>query len=92
MNTDQPGDGVSLYIPGEGRFILSLAAIPGAIETKVQLNRVSFESNGRNYILVSGTPISRTGNIWVLHEAAYKPSPSAEPGPSIGAGPVNKLR
>ena len=91
-HADQPGDGVSLYFPGEGRFIFSLAPITGAIETKVQLNRVSFESNGQNYILVSGTPISRTGNIWVLHEAAYKPSPGAEIVSSIGAGPVNKLR
>lgn len=89
---DQPGEGVSLYIPREGRFILSLEPIADAIKTEVQLNRVSFESNGQSYILVSGTPISRTGNIWVLHEATYKPSPGAEPGPSIGAGPVNKLR
>lgn len=91
-DADQPGDGVFLYIPGEGRFVLSLTPIEGAIPTKVQVNRVSFESNGQMYVIVNGTPVSRGGSIWVLHDVAYKPSPEAMQGPVIGAGPVSKLR
>lgn len=89
---DQPGEGVFLYIPGEGRFILSPAEIPGATPGTVQLNRVSFESHGQKYVILSGMPVSREGKkIWVLHDAAYKPSPESMQGPLIGAGPVNKL-
>ena len=90
-DADEPGDGAFLYIPGEGRFILSLTPVEGAIPTKVQLNRVSFESNGQRYIIITGTPISRGGDIWVRHDVAYKPSPETIQVPMVGAGPVSKL-
>ena len=90
--TDEAGGGVFLYIPGEGRFILSPTPIEGAIPAKVQLNRVSFESKGQTYVIVTGTPISRAGDFWILHDVAYKPSPETMPGPLLGSGPVSKLR
>ena len=86
---DRSGEGAFLYIPGEGRFILSPTPIAGAIPAKVQLNRVSFESNGQAYIIVTGTPVSREASLWVLHDLGYKPTPEA--GPELGAGPVSKL-
>ncbi len=86
---DSPGEGVYLYIPGEGRFLLSPTPVAGAVPAAVQLNRVSFESHGQRYVIVTGTPVIRGDKLWVLHSPAYRPSPKA-PG-DIGAGPVSKL-
>ena len=91
-DADQPGDGVSLFVPGEGRFLLSLTEIAGAVPAKVDFNRVSFESEGQAYVLVTGIPVSRSEKIWVLHDAGQKPLPDPADGPSIAAGPVNRLR
>ena len=90
-DADQPGDGVSLFVPGEGRFLLSLTEIAGAVPAKVEFNRVSFESEGQAYVIVAGVPVSRSEKIWVLHDAGQKPLPDPADGPSIAAGPVGKL-
>ena len=89
--TDQPGDGILLFVPGEGRFLLSLTEVAGAVPAKVQFNRVSFESEGQAYVIVTGIPVCRSENIWVLHDAGYKPSPDSAQGLSIAAGPAGKL-
>ncbi|WP_263382598.1 hypothetical protein [Granulicella arctica] len=88
---DHPGDGVFLYVPGQGRFLLSLMPTEGAISTKVQLNRVSFESDGQSYVIVTGTPISRAEEIYVRHDATYKPAPEMSEHAVVGAGPSSKL-
>jgi hypothetical protein len=88
---DRPGEGVSFYVPGEGRFILSATPIAGAVPATVQFNRVTFESNGQKYVIVNGMPVSRAEKLWVLHDPAYKPQPDPDQGPSIGAGPLAKL-
>jgi hypothetical protein len=90
-DADQPGEGAFLYIPGEGRFILSPTKIEGAIPAKVELNRVLFESNGQKYVIVTGAPVIRGDNIWVLHEAAYKGPPEMMEHSELGAGLVSKL-
>ncbi len=90
-DVDRPGEGVSLFIPGEGLFVLSTTEVSGAVPAKVQLNRVSFECEGQAYVIVTGMPVTRSEKIWVLHDAGYKPSAPTQ-GPSVGAGPVNKLR
>ena len=84
-NSDSPGEGVYLYVPGEGRFLLSSTPIAGAVPAMVRLNRVSFESAGQRYVIVNGMPVSRAETLWVFHDAAYKPK--AEQGPMVGAGP-----
>ena len=90
-DADHPGDGVSLFVPGEGRFLLSLTEIAGAVPAKVEFNRISFESEGQAYVLVTGIPVSRAEKIWVLHDAGQKPLPDPASGPSIAAGPVGKI-
>ncbi len=80
-DADQPGEGVFLFIPGEGRFLLSSTSITGAVPATVQLNRVSFASDGQTYVIVNGMPVTRAEKIWVLHDAAYKPAPEAMQGP-----------
>lgn len=88
---DRPGEGVSFYVPNEGRFLLSAMPIADAVPATVQFNRVTFESNGQKYVIVNGMPVSRAKKLWVLHDPAYKPQPDPDQGPIIGAGPVAKL-
>ncbi len=91
MADAEKGECVYLYIPSEGRFLFSLTAIKGAIAAKVHLSRISFESDGHKYLILAGLPVSREENIWVLHDAAYKPSAKMMQGQFIGAGPISKL-
>ena len=90
-DADQPGEGAYLYVPGEGRFILSPTSIDGAILAKVKFNSVSFESNGQKYILVTGAPIIRGENLWIIHELTYKGPPEMMQHTELGAGLVSKL-
>ena len=92
VTADRPGEGAYLYIAGEGRFLLSSSPIAGAVPATVHFSRVSFESDGHKYVLVSGMPVSRAEKLWVLHDAAYKPATNADQGWSVGAGPVSKLQ
>ncbi len=85
------GEGPSLYVPGEGQFQLSSTPVTGAVPATVTFSRVSFESNGQKYVIVNGMPVSRAEKLWVLHDAAYKPSPDMEGGPWISGGPLSKL-
>ncbi len=88
---DNPDQAISFYVPGEGRFVISATQMNGAVIATVQLNRITFESNGQRYMIVAGMPVSRAEKLWVLHDTAYKPGPDAERRPSIGSGPVGKL-
>lgn len=88
---DRPGESLSLYIPGEGRFLLSSMPMAGAMQAKVQLNRVSFKSNGNAFVIVTGMPVTRGESIWVRHDADYKLPPGSEPTASLGLNPAGKL-
>lgn len=90
-DSDQANEGVAFYVPGEGRFLFSSTQVAGATLGTVKLNRVSFESQGQSYVLVTGMPITRAQQLWVLHEATYKPSNGMEGAPFVAAGPVGKL-
>ncbi len=90
-SADQPGEGAGFYLPGEGRFLLSPIMIAGAVPATVELNRVSFESNGQAYIIVTGAPVTRAEKIWVLHDVGYKPKSGSAQESFIEAGPVSKL-
>jgi hypothetical protein len=93
----RPGEYVALYMPGIGQFQFSLSQTPGTVEAHVQLNRVTFESDGQPYTLVTGAPITRGNHVWVHLDADFKPSRGAENG-YIGtanlanAGPANPTR
>lgn len=90
-DADQPGDGVVFYLPGEGRFLLSLTQFAGAVTANVQLNRISFKSEGQDYVIVTGMPVSRSAKVWVLHDAASMPAHDSVQRAFIGAGPIGKI-
>ena len=71
-----PGDAIQVYIPPQGRYLLSLDKMKGAVEANVRLNRITFELNGQKDVFVSGAPVTRAHTVWVLYEPDFKaPSP-----------------
>lgn len=88
---DKSSEGVVIYFPGHGRFILSIAPLKSAIQARVALNRISFEDEGHSYVLVTGSPVTRGKQVWVLHEQAFLPTvPNLENG-YISAGELSKI-
>lgn len=69
------------YIPGRGRFVLSLAPREGYEFQKVgtiEGNKIAFDLNGVRYEWVSRSPIVGAAagsrwNLWVFHDADYRP-------------------
>ncbi len=70
--TDDPNQALGIYMPGQGRFLLSQLPMNGAVEAYVELGRVSFEEGGHAWEFVAGAPISRADRIWVLHQPDFK--------------------
>lgn len=85
---DKPNMGIQVYWPGGGRFSISPVAIPGAVVAKVELNRISFVADGQSYEVITGMPVSRMGQVWVLHDAGYSPR---ETGWQIGTQMVSDM-
>ncbi|HVG29478.1 MAG TPA: hypothetical protein VM864_07135 [Pyrinomonadaceae bacterium] len=96
---------VWFYVPGRGRFILSLVPREGYDFRKTAIiedNRVSFDYQGDHYELVSSAPVVGTGGdwfAWVLFDQSYTPEiNSAEEikrgvegrGETVGASPVRQ--
>lgn len=72
-SVDKPNMAVVVYMPGPGRFLVSLTAAPGAVSGKVEMNRISFSMDGKDYVFVTGAPVTRGANVWVLRDANFKP-------------------
>ncbi|HEY0760246.1 MAG TPA: hypothetical protein VGD59_13425 [Acidisarcina sp.] len=81
---------VILYMPGYGLFHFSLSPVAGAVRGDVRFNKISFESGGESYVLVTGAPITRSEQVWVLREPNYKPSPDEASSAFIGSGETNQ--
>ena len=68
------------YVPGKGRFILSIKAHEGFNFQKIGLidgNRISFSYGGDEFEWVSREPVLNGGkwHLWVLHDDSFTPSP-----------------
>jgi hypothetical protein len=61
------GEGIELYAPHDGRYEISLSPLRGAAEGLVKGSRISFELNGRPYEILTGAPVARAEQIWILH-------------------------
>jgi len=88
---DGANEGVMIYMPGEGRFILALTPMQDAVQAHVDLNRISFEDGGRSYTFLTGAPVTRGKHIWVLHEAHFRPLKPEKDSANIGVGHLNDL-
>lgn len=78
--------GVEIYTPSEGRWLLSLFPIEGAVQGHHRLSRISFEMNGKPYAFLMAAPVARSETVWVLHQSDYRPTRES-PDQSF-AGPV----
>ncbi|MGA9584907.1 MAG: hypothetical protein WBQ95_06230 [Terracidiphilus sp.] len=82
---------IVIYIPGEGRFLISQLQMKGAVKGQVALSRLSFEEGGHAWELVNGVPITRADSLWVLHEPDFKMKFASQSGDHIAFGNT-KLR
>ncbi len=67
-----PNDAIQVYIPTQGRYLLSLEPMKGAVDANVRLNRITFELNGQENVFVSGAPVARAHTVWVLYEPDFR--------------------
>lgn len=84
---------VWFYLPGHGRFILSLVPRAGYDFRKIGVvsgDRLSFTAGGRRYEWISSAPIvtigSGTWNLWVLHDPDYRPEHTPADTPFLVGG------
>lgn len=43
-----------------------------AVQARVMFSRISFQEGGHSWQFVTGAPVSRSEEIWVLHQADFK--------------------
>ena len=79
---------VDIYWPHEGRYIISTAPFPGAVEGQVNVSQIKFRLEGQDYVLLTAVPVTRSEHVWVKHEPRYRPSEhisgASDDGGSIG--------
>jgi hypothetical protein len=71
---DGMNEGVEIYSPGEGRYVLSLSPLEGAVEGSVFQSRIAFEIDSHQYEFLMAAPVARGETVWVLHQPDFKPS------------------
>lgn len=88
---DEKDSGVTLYLPGEGLFILSPVPFQEGAEAVVLSgsNQIKFAAEGKSYVLVTGAPITRGEHVWVRHLQNWHPSNN--PGWFLGSLNVKSL-
>jgi hypothetical protein len=59
--------GIVLHVPHDGRYLVSLSPLEGAMEGQIKESRVTFELNGQTYEFLTGAPIAQGNRIWILH-------------------------
>lgn len=72
--TGDASTGVSIYWPGEGRFLISTKPFKGAVEGSVFESQIKFNADGQEYVLLTAVPVTRAAHLWITHEPGYKPS------------------
>jgi hypothetical protein len=68
----RPDAAVLIYFPKLGGYLIANSRIQDATEAQVALNRISFAENGRQYVFLTGAPVTRAGHVWVLHRPDFK--------------------
>jgi hypothetical protein len=88
---DKAGQGVAVSLPGQGRFLLALSPMRGAVQARVAANRISFEEGGHSYVFVTGAPVCRGDHLWVLRDTNFKQDPEHGSIGSVSAGEMKRL-
>jgi hypothetical protein len=88
---NHPNQAVFLYVPGEGRFAMSLTPFADAVPGKIKMNRISFTSDGHSYVIVTGAPVARGEVVWVKRDTSYKPPSNMQDAAFVGTDRVSHL-
>jgi hypothetical protein len=88
---EQKDDMAWLYVPGDGLYELSLSPLAGGVEGHAENNRLSFRIDGQSYLLLTGAPIARGDQVWILHTANVKPSDPHFSHAAVGMEEINHL-
>lgn len=59
-------EGIELYAPHDGRYEISLLPLEGGVEGQIKESRVTFDLNGQHYQFLTGSPVARGEQIWIL--------------------------
>jgi hypothetical protein len=78
VTSSEKNEGLELYIPHDGRYLVSLAPLEGGVEGQIHDSRVTFELNGQSYQFLTGAPVARGEHIWILHLPGAKGSGGAD--------------
>ncbi|HET9377720.1 MAG TPA: hypothetical protein VFO40_22295 [Chthoniobacterales bacterium] len=63
-----------LYVPEDGRYLVSATQFDGAVEGNTHLGQIDFTLDGHQYLLLTSMPITRSEHVWIAHEPDFKPS------------------
>jgi hypothetical protein len=74
IETGAPDATLMFYVPGEGRYLMSLVPFEGAAEGSVHLGKITFSLEGHDFLLLTSMPITVSEHVWVKHEPGFKPS------------------
>lgn len=69
-----PDATLMLYVPGQGRYLMSAVPFEGAVEGSVHLGQIAFTLDGHDYLLLTSMPITVSEHVWVKHEPDFRPS------------------
>jgi hypothetical protein len=74
IESGSPDATLMLYVPEEGRYLVSLVPFEGAAEGATHLGQITFSLEGHDFLLLTSTPITVSDHVWVKHEPDFKPS------------------
>ncbi len=74
IDTGSPDATLMLYVPGDGRYLVSIVPFEGAVVGSVHLGQITFSLQGHNYLLLTSMPITISEHVWVKHEPDFKVS------------------
>jgi hypothetical protein len=80
---DEKGQGICLYVPGEGLFTFALEPFEGAVKGEANWSEAKFKINGHRYDVLSLAQITggdQPHDIWVSSEANYAAPKQMESG------------
>lgn len=72
IDTGDPDATLMIYIPGDGRYLISSVPFEGAVEGNVEPGQIKFNLKGQDYLLLTAMPTTRSEHVWVTHDPQYK--------------------
>ena len=72
--TDVADAAASIYVPNQGRFIVSTTPFEDSVEGEVRVSEIAFRLDGHDYVLYNAMPPTLAPRVWVRHDTDYQSS------------------